>query len=168
MVQSKQSLSVNLVLGVLLSFQIGAQSTIAPATKPTKEDPILKKIESNDPKLQHEAIDEVRKLLSKYPHTIQHDLKFAWMWPLMKAGYFTETEDLAFQAIVAKPQYTQNIVDLQRTRAYCFMKLNRGPEALSQSKAYYNIAKMIKTEDSVNQLAWAFKMARPGDEDIIE
>jgi tetratricopeptide (TPR) repeat protein len=152
---------------VFWSVEAFGQTTPA-TTRRVKNDPILRKIESGDRQLQEQALGEIRDFLRADPHMAQHNLKFSWMWPLMKAGFYTEAEDFARQAILANPQYTQNIVDLQRSRAYCFMKLNRGEEALSHAKAYYNVAKMIKTEDAIEQLAWALRAARPDDGAVIE
>ncbi len=134
---------------------------------PTTPNTISAAIKAADAKQLPALILEIKQALFQDPGQVSYILRTSWLSALIAAHHHTQAADLAFEAILADPQDTSAVFDLQDIRVHALLLSGDVAQALAQSKALFNVASMEHTEQALSTVAACLAAAYPNDRAII-
>jgi hypothetical protein len=119
-------------------------------------------------KQAEDLVPELRALMKTNPRqTIDRLLNKGDMQKLLQAGRYDDVEELAVAAIIAAARDTWQVEQLQRIRVNAFFGAQKIKEALSASRALFNVAGMGSVQYDIGHIALFMSPAYKYDQTIV-
>ena len=134
---------------------------------PTTPNTISAAIKAADAKQLPALILEIKQALFQDPNQVSYLLRTSWLSALIAARHHAQAADLALEAILADPQDTSAVFDLQDIRVHALLLSGDAAEALAQAKALFNVASMERTEQALSTVAACLAAAYPNGRAIV-
>jgi predicted negative regulator of RcsB-dependent stress response len=138
--------------GAAQSLAAIARSPVPPAMTADEQAAVTSQLGSDKPDDQKLAIDKIRGLETSDPRSLANGLT-VWLGPLMMTRQYAVVEEATLPAIMDRSFDNKMVPAAQQARVMAFAAEQKYPQALSEAKAYYNIAPLTSTEQAVSLIA---------------
>ncbi|MGD0541827.1 MAG: hypothetical protein ABSB33_09950, partial [Tepidisphaeraceae bacterium] len=100
------------------------------------------------------------------PWELWHD----WLPSLMQSGRNQEAADLAFEAVITRPESgteTDYVGEFMKCRMNALLNLGKSDEAQQAAKGYYNVCDLSATPDAIELVGTCLAETHPNDLEIV-
>jgi len=130
-----------------------------------QHDEFVEDFQSGDAARIATALQGVRAFIRK--HTSTPGEKQA-MEVLMDGKRYADLETIALSQIIKDPSHTECVALLEKMRSQAFLAAGDNASALSAAKAYYNVASLKDTADTIDVVSLCLAAAHSEDSAIVQ
>jgi hypothetical protein len=131
----------------------------------TQHEELVDDLQSGDDARVASALDGIKAYVKKHG-SVRPETQALQI--LLDAKRTAELDAIALAQIKKAPDYTAGVAAMEKLRAQAFLAAGDSVSALSTAKAYYNVASLKDTADTIDVVALSLAAAHPEDSAIVQ